>query len=213
MAEGGDRGGVIGDAEVLEAELAVGFEDELAGKDLGGFHRPEGFAAEVAQAEAAEAAAFAGGGLLDGVGDAVGEDGGLVTDDNVEERAEVVGGNERAGAVVDEDVVHKKGEVVEAVVNGVLPLAAAEGEEGGGGGEIERGDGRGDGGLLPGVAHNEHEVIDDGGIEEGAQGILEGGATGEGGEDFVRDSPLHAGALACAEQNGGVEHRLGEVFG
>jgi len=212
VTEGGNGGGVVGDAEVFEAELAVGFDDEFAGEDLGSFHGPEGFAAEVAEAEAAEAAAFADGGLLDGVGSAVGEDGGFVAHDDVEEGAEVVGGDEGTGAVVNEDVIHQEGEIMEAVVNGVLAFLAADGEEGGGGGEVERGDGGGNGGLLPGVANDEHVVFDDGGFAEGAEGVFEGGAASEWGEDFVGDSSLHAGALARAEQDGGVEHGGGKEF-
>src|SRR5690606_12725082 len=110
---------------------------------------------------------------------------------------ELLGADEGAGAVVDEDVAGVGREGGEGDGDGVLTGLAAAHEEGRGGrvgGEFHQ---------LFLVAIDDDEVVGDAAGEEGAGGVVEDGASAEGGEDLVGTGALHALAVSGGEEDGG----------
>jgi hypothetical protein len=143
--------------------------------------------------------------LLDGVGHAVGEHHGLFAADDLVEGDQLLRADERAGAVVDEDVGDVGRQHREGLHHRILPLAAAADEDGGRrrvGGEFHH---------LALVAVDDDVEVGDTALDESGGGVGEHGPAVRGGEDLVAHDALHAAAAAGGEEDGGgAGHRSWE---
>lgn len=185
-----DGGGVVGEGALAAGGFGVGFVDEGAVENLGGFHGPEAVAVEGLEV-AGVAVAF------DGIGHAVGKHDGFFAAHDFEQGDELLGTHKGAGAVVDEDGVDLGGKIGQGVGHGLLASLAAAHEAGGGGGvggEFEH---------LPLVAVNDDVVVGHGGRHEGEGAVVKEGFAGEGGEDLVGDDAVHAATFTGGEEDGG----------
>ena len=135
--------------------------------------------------------------LLDGVGHAMSEHDGIFAPDDLVQRDQLFGLDERAGAVVDEDVLDVGRKGGERVDDRVLAFAPPGHEDRRGrrvGGEFHH---------LALVTVDDDVEIGDGAAHEGGGRVGEHRAPGERREHLVRDGTLHAGAAAGGEENGG----------
>ena len=123
-------------------------------------------------------------------------DGILAADDFVE-GDELLGADERASAVVDEDVADIVGQLGERRCDGILALGATADEDrrrGRIGRELDH--------LLL-VAVGDDEEIHGTAADEGCCGVREDRFSGERGEHLVRHGAGHSAAAAGGEEDGG----------
>jgi len=136
------------------------------------------------------------------VGDAAGQHYGVLPADDLEQRDQLVGLDERAGAVVDEDVGDVGRQRLEGKLHRAAPLAAAPDQQGGGGGAGGKGE------HLALIAVDDHVEVRDPAGEEGGGRMGEHRPASEGGEDLVGYGPGHPGTAAGGEKDGGgAAHR------
>ncbi len=190
MIEGFHGLGVVGDAELFLGDAGVGAGNEFAGENLRSFHGPETVTIKGAQVGV-------GAVLFDRIGHAVGEDDGVFAADDFVEGDELLGLDEGARAVVDEDVGDVGRERGEGGGDGVLALGTTLDEDAG------RGRVRREGEHLALVAVDDDVEIGDAAGGEGGGGVGEDGPAGEGREDLIGDGAGHARATTGGEKDGG----------
>ena len=197
-----DGGGIVGDGEAALGDLGVGADDEVAGEDLGGFHRPK-----VAAVEGAEAAFTVV--VFDGVGVAVGEDDGVLGR-GLEEAAVVFVAEDEGVEVLlalplgapfledDEDDVLDEGDFDLGEVTLGLDGVAAAAEEAVGDGQSEAGVDVEDADADEGLGFEEAEV---GGAGQrlGKLGVAHGGELGHLEAELHTEEEREAGAEVADE--------------
>ena len=146
--------------------------------------------------------------LLDGIDHAVGQDDGVFAADDLVQCHQLLRPDQRAGAVMDENMRDIPRERGECVHHRILPLASSADQDGGGGsvaGKLHH---------LPLVALHDDLIIGDAAGDEGRGRMGEYGPARERRENFVGHHSLHAVAAAGGVENGcGTAHESRKAKG